>query len=1244
MTTRHTTTGSIVTRLRDALRNSFQLKILFVSLGGVLLSALLGSAIFVLGINRLTKETLTEVEYSLSSAVQQHLASEIEGTAAQINLQIGHAQADLNILADIAQQLIDNRAAFKPLTEAATHIPFFADKMQYEPSGGYAQNAPDEPTVVTVQAIYLDENGHIQPYPQQIIDETALLDLVMPAIHTQGAEKMWTYFVGDAEAGFLRLTPWTDFGKEAIANYPEEMQVSYWTYFPGLIEAWERWLEHPEAAAERPSDIVTFWPAIDATSGQTIQIFGHPLWNKARTRFAGAVWCDLDLAHITNTVESMHLAETGFAFIALGDGNVIAIPDRGIQVLGLQERAVGDGNLLRSLAESREPDVAALTLPQDDGVSFQESQLAGKSYIVATRRLAPVNVFVDGAEHTTVEHGTLGFVVPKDEVYALVNTTETHMAQNLKTNLLLQAVVIVVVIAILLASILVITRRMTRGLAHLAASAGRIARGHFDTRAESLSKDEIGDVAGAFNHMAGQLEESFAELQHRTAQLEAEVLERRQAERELQESQERLRAVVENMPVMMDAFDAEGNILVWNKECERVTGYSAAEMVGNPRALDILYPEPGYWQQMNAEVARPGYDFRNMAWTLTCKDGTRKTISWSNISARFPIPGWDTWAIGVDVTERVQAEQALRESQRQLATLMRNLPGMAYRCLNTSTWPMTFVSEGCLALTGYTPDELMNTGGPVYGDLIHPDDRQRVWDTVQAARRAGNPYVIEYRLRNRKGEERWVWEQGQAVGEDGNGIAILEGFIQDITKRKQAEAALRESEEKYRLLAETTRDIILLHDMQGRIVYVNRAGLDFAGFEPSEAIGQPIIDFIPPEYRDALADRQSQRIAGDAQPYRYEIEFVNRAGQRIPVEVHSTPVVREGKVNQILIVARDVTERRAVMQALRASEEKLRFERDRAQQYLNVASTMLLALDKDGHVSLINQKGCEILGRLEAEIIGENWFDTAIPPEHRQAVKAVFDRVLAGDLENVEYHENPVLTKSGETRLIAWHNSVLRDAAGDIIGLFSSGEDITERKAAEEALQKLNAELEERVKQRTAELARASERLELATNAAKVGIWDWDVKNDVLVWDETVYAMFGITVEDFAGNHAAFLQYLHPEDIDRVDVQIRSALEGDASYANEFRIVTSDGRIRYLRAVASISYDAHRRPERMIGVNWDITDRKRAELELQLFNEVMVGREARIIELKEEVNRLSAELGREIPYPPVWENEDVDLQ
>ncbi|MEP0752154.1 PAS domain S-box protein [Trichocoleus sp. Lan] len=139
------------------------------------------------------------------------------------------------------------------------------------------------------------------------------------------------------------------------------------------------------------------------------------------------------------------------------------------------------------------------------------------------------------------------------------------------------------------------------------------------------------------------------------------ISDRKQAEEALRQREEQLRQILQNMPVMMTAFDADGNITVWNRECERVAGYSAAEIVGNPKALEWVYPDPAYRTSMLTIWAELGNNYRNWEWEITAKDGSVKTVAWSNISEGFPIPGWTTWGIGVDVTERKAAEEALAE-------------------------------------------------------------------------------------------------------------------------------------------------------------------------------------------------------------------------------------------------------------------------------------------------------------------------------------------------------------------------------------------------------------------------------------------------------------------------------------------------------------------------------------------------------------------------------------------------------
>jgi len=139
---------------------------------------------------------------------------------------------------------------------------------------------------------------------------------------------------------------------------------------------------------------------------------------------------------------------------------------------------------------------------------------------------------------------------------------------------------------------------------------------------------------------------------------------------------------------------------------------------------------------------------------------------------------------------------------------------------------------------------------------------------------------------------------------------------------------------------------------------------------------------------------------------------------------------------------------------LAKTTEYLRREKERAEEYLNIAGVVLATLDADEKISLINKKGCEILGYKEEELIGRNWFDILVPQRIRGEIRGVFGKLMAGDIEPVEYYENTLLTKEGEERLIVFHNTVIRDKNSQTVGVLFSGEDITERKQAEEALRK----------------------------------------------------------------------------------------------------------------------------------------------------------------------------------------------
>jgi len=249
---------------------------------------------------------------------------------------------------------------------------------------------------------------------------------------------------------------------------------------------------------------------------------------------------------------------------------------------------------------------------------------------------------------------------------------------------------------------------------------------------------------------------------------------------ELEQEKERLEAILENIPAMIAFFDPAGKPQWINHFYEKALGYELEE-AQEPGFFEKLFPDADYRERVLAfiEAAKGEWD----DFQIHTKSGKLLETAWANI----PLSDGSNIGIGIDVTERRKAETGLKESQRQLSTLMSNLPGMVFRCLNKPGWPMVFVSHGCEELSGLTSGELTSPDGVSYESLIDSKDQQHVWDTVQQAIGKGESFTLEYRIRDKSGQEHWVWEQGRLVSEDEEGIGILEGFVSDITEGKRAE-------------------------------------------------------------------------------------------------------------------------------------------------------------------------------------------------------------------------------------------------------------------------------------------------------------------------------------------------------------------------------------------------------------------------------------------------------------------------
>jgi len=277
-------------------------------------------------------------------------------------------------------------------------------------------------------------------------------------------------------------------------------------------------------------------------------------------------------------------------------------------------------------------------------------------------------------------------------------------------------------------------------------------------------------------------------------------------------------------------------------------------------------------------------------------------------------------------------------------------------------------------------------------------------------------------------------------------------------------------------------------------------------------------------------------------------------------------------MDHFLTLIKQVAERRR-------AEEALREERDKAQKYLDVTGVMLVAIGNDQKVRLINKKGCLVLACQEGEIVGKNWFDNFIPERFRDEVKAIFSRLIAGEIEPFEYFENPVLTKDGEERIIAWHNNVLKDEAGNIINVLSSGQDITERKQAEEALRKS----EEKYR-------------ELADFLPQI-VFENDERGNLTFFNRYAFQSLGYTLEDF-DKGLNTIQMLIPEERDRASEYIQRVLNEEEPSGIEYMALRKDGST-FPVIIYSTPIIRNNKPVGLRSIMIDITERKQAEEKLK---------------------------------------------
>lgn len=444
-----------------------------------------------------------------------------------------------------------------------------------------------------------------------------------------------------------------------------------------------------------------------------------------------------------------------------------------------------------------------------------------------------------------------------------------------------------------------------------------------------------------------------------------DITERKKVEQALRESELLYRSVVENIKEAI--YITKSNTIIFsNSVASEITGYTKEELFGM-NLLNLIHPDDKYKLKeyiQTGSLRKP--DFNPFEIRIIKKSGLIRFIEFSNHIIK--LNGFQV-ILGTarDITELKKANEAVKENERKLKTLISNLPGMAYRCRNDRKWSMEFISEGCYYITGYTSSELINNRIISYSDLIIPEDRDYVWDTIQHANSQLQSYTLNYRIKTKNNGIKWLWERGSAIFDENNNVLALEGFISDITDLRIKEKALIASETKYRnlfnLMLEGMILCELITDDNGKnefiFVDINPAAEKFLKLKKKNIVGKKISEVFEDlrgfnEVANEVALKGShfyfEEIKFDDNSY-YDLSFFSPEKKKCAVILSnvSERVIAKHKLENLnQILEEKVNER---TKQLQQAYEELTYENEERKrtelELLAIKDNLSLALDKE---------------------------------------------------------------------------------------------------------------------------------------------------------------------------------------------------------------------------------------------------------------------------------------------------------
>lgn len=448
--------------------------------------------------------------------------------------------------------------------------------------------------------------------------------------------------------------------------------------------------------------------------------------------------------------------------------------------------------------------------------------------------------------------------------------------------------------------------------------------------------------------------------------------------------------------------------------------------------------------------------------------------------------------------------------------------------------------------------------GKMMGEVLPSELADKFLHWIQSALQGGQTVYCDYSLEI----------DGQEVHFAASISPMTDNSVlwvaRDITQRKRDEDHLRYQA----ALIESVSDAIVASDAEFRLTAWNETAEALYGWTAAEVLGRNGLEIVRTDWPELSAEKMRGVIAETGRWFG-EATQVRKDGTRFPAEISSTTIRDErGQITGYVSVNRDISGREEAQAALRESEERFRTAFEQAA--VGIAHVSLA-----GDFLRLNQRFCDIIGYTQEEMQHLTFQDISYPEDLPTDLH--YSRLVLSGQIKTHVTEKRYLCKDGSS---VWSNltaSLVREPSGEPKYFMAVIEDISDRKKAEEEIKRIN------------------ERFALATRSASMGVWEWDLQRNELIWDEQMLRLYGLQKEEFLGAYQAWVQGVHPEDKSRGDEEVQQALRGEKEFDTEFRVLWPNGTLRHIKGYGYVMRNAGGEPLRMTGVNYDITERKEAE-------------------------------------------------